>query len=579
MRRFSAFVVWCVFLGFGLAADRAAAQCAVWSSPELLTNTPYDSINTRYNVDSSLAVDSAGKVHLIYQSFLSPTGKNYYITDQGGSWSQPVNLGSMSDKGSAPKIVITPDDQLHAFFGRNNLYWRTRPVNGGSWSAPVEVAVNPTGGNFIQSVTVDSTGGIYLTWGHLFDNTAPARNGIYGRYKPLGGSWAATELVYGNSDDGNWPLGTDVAANGTTLWTAIEMNNGVYYKKKSVAGAWPAGLGTQLASGAGALRFAFSPVGNEIGALYQKNIGCGDVDCEDAPWFEIYARYSSNDGASWSAEDNVSALRNDIDRGPSPVYDANGNLHVVWESFCCDHKLRMRYRSRIGGVWGSQLNLSSLQGGHIPRSLVARGLDLYCTFSNTGTGASLYDVMFARYITGLTNLTLNKTSLSYNVMARGSLANDSFTVVNGCAGTLSYTITKNAAWLEVSPASGTSTTETDTITVSYPGVPSLPAGVYTDTLTVSGNAWNTPKTIAVQVKVRTVKPDLDGDGDVDQGDFGILQRCLTGQGVGVSNPACVPAALDAIDNDVDADDLNILLGCYSGPEIVANPACAPLYPL
>src|SRR5206468_2479557 len=109
-------------------------------APENLSN-----ISNMYNVDGNLAVDSSGYVHLIFQSFNAPNGQNYYVTNQSGSWSAPQALGSMSDKGSSPKIVITPDNQLHVFFGKNNLYWRTKPVTGGSWSAAQEVAINPTG--------------------------------------------------------------------------------------------------------------------------------------------------------------------------------------------------------------------------------------------------------------------------------------------------------------------------------------------------------------------------------------------------------------------------------------------------
>lgn len=48
-------------------------------------------------------------------------------------------------------------------------------------------------------------------------------------------------------------------------------------------------------------------------------------------------------------------------------------------------------------------------------------------------------------------------SFSHTITAGDSLANDSFTVYNGGSGTLNYSISDNATWLNVNPASGTST--------------------------------------------------------------------------------------------------------------------------
>lgn len=56
--------------------------------------------------------------------------------------------------------------------------------------------------------------------------------------------------------------------------------------------------------------------------------------------------------------------------------------------------------------------------------------------------------------------------------------------------------------------------------------------------------------------------DLDGDGDVDQTDFGLLQRCLSGPGV-FPDDGCEYADLDS-DGDVDREDVGViagLLGC------------------
>ncbi len=58
-------------------------------------------------------------------------------------------------------------------------------------------------------------------------------------------------------------------------------------------------------------------------------------------------------------------------------------------------------------------------------------------------------------------------------------------------------------------------------------------------------------------------PDSDGDGDVDQEDFGDLQACFSGEGVGYG-AGCFNGDLDG-DGDVDMTDFNLFTGCMNGP--------------
>jgi hypothetical protein len=67
--------------------------------------------------------------------------------------------------------------------------------------------------------------------------------------------------------------------------------------------------------------------------------------------------------------------------------------------------------------------------------------------------------------------------------------------------------------------------------------------------------------------------DFDGDGDVDQEDFGRFQACYTGDGVAQTEPQCAGAVIDD-DLDVDSGDFDIFRGCLSGPEIPGDPDCA-----
>lgn len=66
--------------------------------------------------------------------------------------------------------------------------------------------------------------------------------------------------------------------------------------------------------------------------------------------------------------------------------------------------------------------------------------------------------------------------------------------------------------------------------------------------------------------------DFDRDGDVDSVDFSEVQICLSGTGISQNDPDCDPAKFDG-DSDVDPDDVNLFLGCYTGPNVLADPNC------
>ena len=123
-----------------------------------------------------------------------------------------------------------------------------------------------------------------------------------------------------------------------------------------------------------------------------------------------------------------------------------------------------------------------------------------------------------------------------------------------------------------SPDSGSSTGEPDTIQVIY-NVADLDIGTYETTITVTDeNATNSPQTIDVSLQVKPVPGDFDADLDIDQEDFGHLQVCLTGMGVGPPPAGCEDADLDN-DLDVDQEDFGIFQACMSGADVPGDPTC------
>ncbi len=69
-----------------------------------------------------------------------------------------------------------------------------------------------------------------------------------------------------------------------------------------------------------------------------------------------------------------------------------------------------------------------------------------------------------------------------------------------------------------------------------------------------------------------IPADFNGDRDVDAEDLDALHDCRSGPAVPLA-PACTDKDLDG-DGDSDLDDFGVLQRCYTGPGAVGNPACA-----
>jgi len=101
-------------------------------------------------------------------------------------------------------------------------------------------------------------------------------------------------------------------------------------------------------------------------------------------------------------------------------------------------------------------------------------------------------------------IALDTTMLTPSVTEGSNAGSSMFNVWNSGTGTLTYSISDNAAWMTISPSGGTSTNsesrQSHIVTYNTAG---LPADDYTGTITVSDSAAsNSPQTILVQLTVR-----------------------------------------------------------------------------
>ncbi len=172
---------------------------------------------------------------------------------------------------------------------------------------------------------------------------------------------------------------------------------------------------------------------------------------------------------------------------------------------------------------------------------------------------------------------LSPTSLSAVCTEGSNPAAGSFTVANTGGGTLTYSITDDAAWLSCSPSSGTSTGEADSVTVSYAAA-GLSPGTYQGTVTVRDPAASNspqllPVTLTVQPVLLPIPGDMNADRRVNEQDVAAFLGCVTGAGQGPPGPGCGPGDIDA-DTDVDQADFGLLQRCLHPPAEPADPACA-----
>jgi hypothetical protein len=107
-------------------------------------------------------------------------------------------------------------------------------------------------------------------------------------------------------------------------------------------------------------------------------------------------------------------------------------------------------------------------------------------------------------------LAVSPTSLAHTIVTGENAPADTLLITNQGGGTLAWTITETpaAAWVSASPLTGTTTTETDSVPVSY-ATTGLPDGVYTTTLRVVNDAApSSPVLVPVTITVNNPENEI-----------------------------------------------------------------------
>lgn len=223
---------------FGVGIPTGSVNPFQGGTPSNLSNNPG---NSEF---PSIAIDSSGVLHVVWRDDSAgfATGVNPDIaysksTDDGATWSAPLNLSSNAGTSSGAGIASGSSGRLYVTWwddspGNDDIFFRR--YNGSSWDGPVNVS-NNAATSVEPAVVADSSGNVHVVWQ---DDTG-GDNDIY--YKMYNGtSWDAFPTdVSGNVSDSVEPNIAVDTSNGDVLATwedNLPGNYDIYYKKKGSYG-------------------------------------------------------------------------------------------------------------------------------------------------------------------------------------------------------------------------------------------------------------------------------------------------------------------------------------------------------
>jgi hypothetical protein len=166
-------------------------------------------------------------------------------------------------------------------------------------------------------------------------------------------------------------------------------------------------------------------------------------------------------------------------------------------------------------AWSASFEVEPGQYAELPRVAMDSSGGAHIVWADKGRGntTDIYYKKVPLFQADKPYIDVNKSYLAFSAIEGQSPSQKTFQVRNSGAATLNYNIYSSQGWLIVSPMSGSSQGEWDTVTVTA-DTAHLGPGNYDGTITIADpEAPNSPLEIAVALEVGTSNPTIDLDQD------------------------------------------------------------------
>ena len=295
-----------------------------WSDFQRLTN------NTGESFFPSLVVDSANRIHIAWVDESETSdycGEIFYLrsTDSGATWSKNKRLTWNAGLSSLPSIAADSGGGIHLVWedyspGNGDIYYKQSTDSGVTWSKVTRLTWN-TSNSTEPSIAADSGGIIHVAWG---DTTLGKSEIFYKRSTDSGVTWSGIKRLTWSTDWSSSPsIAVDSGSGVHMAWDRSPSSDmEVYYKKSTDCGiSW---TGTKRLTWNSSTSFKSSLAADSGTGIH---VVWEDYSFGNA---EIFYKQSTDIGATWSTLTRLTWNSGSSSNPAIAAAPGSSDIHIVW---------------------------------------------------------------------------------------------------------------------------------------------------------------------------------------------------------------------------------------------------------
>jgi hypothetical protein len=278
----------------------------------------------------AIARDSTGTIHIVWAASSggqAPYDIWYATKAPGGSWSAPANLSNEADNTVYPDIAIDSLDRIWVTWqatlsnGDTDIFARSKPA-GGSWGAVMSLASSSYQEQNAH-IAIDGSDVPHVVWRN--NSAAPNWEIYYTRY--AGGAWTAPVNISRSSTASHYPHLAAAGSNVYVVWED-EVDGPDRFQalfRRWDGGQWLPALAEPATRVSHSSKILYPMISADNGSLY---VAWEDYRGGAHP--EIYFSHSTDSGATWLGDENVSQ-NGTSSYFPTVVAQTGGLAHIFWQ--------------------------------------------------------------------------------------------------------------------------------------------------------------------------------------------------------------------------------------------------------